>query len=78
MQQRQRGATFLGMVTAYAFVQGIGIAAGELVSEHSVQGVQSVNADAQTKLVTVAFDAPATEEEIVALLKEINYAPALN
>src|SRR6478735_3572986 len=36
------GFTFLGMFTAYAFVQGIGIAAGELVSEHSVEGVQSV------------------------------------
>ena len=43
-----------------------------------LQGVQSVDADAQTKQVTVAFDNPATEEKIVELLKEINYAPAVN
>ena len=43
-----------------------------------LQGVQSVDANAETKQVTVAFDAPATEEKIVDLLKEINYAPALN
>jgi copper chaperone CopZ len=41
-----------------------------------LQGVQSVDASAQTKQVTIAFDAPATEEAIVALLKEINYPPA--
>ena len=41
-----------------------------------VEGVQSVNADAQTKQATITFDAPATEEKIVELLKEINYAPA--
>ena len=39
-------------------------------------GVQSVAADAQTKQVTVAWDAPANWEKIEALLKEINYAPA--
>ncbi len=39
-------------------------------------GVQSVAADAETKEVTVAWDAPADWAKIEALLKEINYAPA--
>ena len=39
-------------------------------------GVQSVAADAETKQVTVAWDAPANWQKIEALLKEINYAPA--
>ena len=43
-----------------------------------LQGVQSVDADAQTKQVTIAFDAPASEEKIIELLKEINYAPSLS
>jgi copper chaperone CopZ len=41
-----------------------------------VAGVQSVQADQATKQVTVAFDAPATWDEIVATLEEINYPPA--
>ena len=36
------GFTFAGMVLAYIFVQGIGIAAGDLLSEHTAEGVQSV------------------------------------
>src|SRR6476620_4950260 len=36
------GFTFAGIVLAYIFVQGIGIAAGDLVSEHTADGVQSV------------------------------------
>ncbi len=36
-------------------------------------GVTSVQADAQTKKVQVAFDAPATEAGIRSLLAEINY-----
>jgi copper chaperone len=40
-------------------------------------GVKSVEADATSKKTTVVFDNPATEEQIVALLKEINYAPQL-
>lgn len=40
-----------------------------------LEGVQSVSASAETKEVTIVFDAPATEEQIIALLKEINYAP---
>lgn len=38
-------------------------------------GVKSVEANAQTRQATVVFEPPATEEEIIALLKEINYAP---
>ena len=43
-----------------------------------LQGVKSVEANAQTKQTTIVFDAPATEEKIVELLKEINYPPANN
>ncbi len=38
-------------------------------------GVKSVVADEKTKEVAVSFEAPATEDQIVATLKEINYAP---
>lgn len=41
-----------------------------------VEGVQSVVADAQTKQTTITFDSPATEEQIVNVLTEINYPPA--
>ncbi|MCB9160294.1 MAG: cation transporter [Caldilineaceae bacterium] len=41
-------------------------------------GVSSVKAVEETKEVTVAWDAPATWDEIKALLVEINYAPAEN
>jgi copper chaperone len=36
-------------------------------------GVQSVDASADTKVVEVKFDAPATQNKIEALLAEINY-----
>ncbi|MDT5102082.1 MAG: nucleobase:cation symporter, family [Mycobacterium sp.] len=36
------GFTFAGIVLAYTFVQGIGIAAGDLVSEHTAEGVRTV------------------------------------
>ncbi len=36
-------------------------------------GVAKVDADEKTKLVTIAFDAPATQAEIVAKLAEIGY-----
>ncbi len=36
-------------------------------------GVQSVKADLEAKNVTIAFDAPASEEKIKALLAEIEY-----
>jgi len=42
-----------------------------------LDGVKSVDANAQTRQTTIVFDQPATEEEIIALLKEINYAPDL-
>jgi copper chaperone CopZ len=39
-------------------------------------GVKSVKAEAETKKVEVAFEAPANEEKIKALLAEINYPVA--
>jgi len=38
-------------------------------------GVVDVDADADTKQVTVKWAEPATWESISSLLKEINYAP---
>jgi copper chaperone CopZ len=39
-------------------------------------GVKSVDASADSKTATVAFDLPATEESIKILLAEINYPVA--
>ena len=39
-------------------------------------GVKSVEASPQTKQAIITFEAPATEEQIKALLTEINYPPA--
>jgi copper chaperone len=39
-------------------------------------GVTSVEADAETKTVTVTWDAPATENSVRSLLAEINYPAA--
>ncbi len=39
-------------------------------------GVQSVEASVDEKTATITFDAPATEEQIKALLAEINYPAA--
>jgi len=39
-------------------------------------GVKAVQADAQTKVVEIVFDNPATEESIQHLLAEINYPAA--
>lgn len=39
-------------------------------------GVRHVTADETTRVVTVEWDAPATWEQIDALLHEINYPPA--
>jgi nucleobase:cation symporter-1, NCS1 family len=36
------GFTFAGIVLAYIFIQGIGVAAGNVVSEQTAEGVQSV------------------------------------
>jgi len=41
-----------------------------------VEGVQSVKADLDARKVEITFDAPATEEQIKALLAEINYPVA--
>jgi copper ion binding protein len=38
-------------------------------------GVKTVDAVLDTKKVTIAFDAPASEEQIVSLMAEINYPP---
>lgn len=39
-------------------------------------GVQSVVAEQDTRKATITFAPPATEDGIIALLKEIGYAPA--
>ena len=39
-------------------------------------GVLSVEADTVSKQATISFEDPATEEEIIALLSEINYPVA--
>jgi copper chaperone CopZ len=39
-------------------------------------GVQSVDASAETKQAIITFDAPATEEQIKALLASIEYPVA--
>jgi len=41
-----------------------------------LKGVKSVKADADTKIVEIVYDAPATEETIQRLLVEINYPVA--
>jgi copper chaperone len=41
-------------------------------------GIQSVVADKDSRQATITFDAPATEDAIVATLKEIHYPPALS
>ena len=42
----------------------------------NLEGVTSVEADAETKSATIVFEPPATEDQIVALLEEINYPVA--
>lgn len=39
-------------------------------------GVQSVSVDQDSKQAVITFAPPATEDGIIALLKEIGYAPA--
>jgi copper chaperone len=41
-----------------------------------LQGVQSVKADAASRMVEIVFNAPASENQIKALLAEINYPVA--
>ncbi len=43
-----------------------------------LEGVRAVKAEQAGKRVSVEFDAPASEEKIIALLKEIGYAPQIN
>lgn len=38
-----------------------------------IEGVSTVDADVQTRLVTVSFDDPATEQQLKDTLAEINY-----
>ncbi len=40
-----------------------------------LEGVKSVTASPQTKQAVITFEDPTTEEQIVSLLKEINYPP---
>jgi copper chaperone len=42
-----------------------------------IEGVAKVDADVETRLVTVQFEAPATEKELKDTLVEINY-PAVD
>jgi hypothetical protein len=42
-----------------------------------LEGVQTVEGDENSKEVVIAFDPPATEDSIIELMKEINYAPAI-
>lgn len=41
-----------------------------------LKGVQVVKADQSDRSVFVEYETPATEDQIVALLTEINYPPA--
>ncbi len=41
-----------------------------------LQGVKSVKAEVDTKNVTISFEAPASEEQIKALMAEIEYPVA--
>jgi len=41
-----------------------------------VDGVQAVKADEASRMVEITFDAPASEENIKAVLAEINYPAA--
>lgn len=38
-----------------------------------IEGVSKVDADVQTRLVSITFDEPATEEILKNILAEINY-----
>lgn len=40
-----------------------------------IAGVQSVEGDEKTKKVTITYEDPAAESQIVEVLKEINYPP---
>jgi len=40
-----------------------------------LEGVKSVEADVASRQATIVFDTPATEDQIISLLTEINYPP---
>ena len=40
-----------------------------------LEGVKTVRADQNTRMTTIVFDLPATEDKIIATLQEINYPP---
>ncbi len=40
-----------------------------------IEGVSSVEGDPNKKEISVVWDSPATEDEIITTLKEINYPP---
>jgi len=43
-----------------------------------IKGVASVKADLESKTVVVDFTPPATEDLVVATLKELNYPPEMS
>lgn len=43
---------------------------------NDLEGVSSVSGDARTQAVQIEFDAPATQDSIVAALTAIDYPPA--
>jgi copper chaperone CopZ len=40
-----------------------------------LSGVKSVSASQETQQVSIQFEPPTTDEDIITLLKEINYSP---
>jgi copper chaperone CopZ len=42
-----------------------------------LEGVQSVEGDVDGRKVTITFGAPAEEDQIIALMNEINYPPVI-
>jgi copper chaperone len=40
-----------------------------------IAGIKSVDGDPTTKQITISYEPPATEEKIISVLKDINYAP---
>ncbi len=41
-----------------------------------IEGVKKVDADLESKSVAISFEDPATEQDLINTLKEINYPPA--
>jgi copper chaperone CopZ len=41
-----------------------------------LEGIKSVQADLNTKMVTVSWDTPATWDKVKSLMEEIGYPPA--